>query len=224
MRSQLYKISKNKQQKLRALLSSSFIIGGSPCSGKSTIAARLSEELELPYYKVDDHERRHIEKANKQDHPTMVAYGQMSWDKIWSRPVNLQLVEEFAFYRERFDIILDDLNNYTNKETIIMEGAAFLPSLIHSWDVPANKAFFLIPTIEFQVEHYLRRPWIKSILGSCKDPQQAFTKWMERDHLFGKEIIRQAQKYNYSYAIVDGNSTKEILFRKVKNHFDSALN
>ena len=219
MRSQLYKISKNKQQKLRALLSSSFIIGGSPCSGKSTIAARLSEELELPYYKVDDHERRHIEKANKQDHPTMVAYGQMSWDKIWSRPVNLQVVEEFAFYRERFDMVLDDLVCYETKEAIIMEGAAFLPSLIHSWNVPTNEAFFLIPTKAFQIEHYSQRPWIKSILESCKNPQQAFENWMERDHLFGQEIIRQAKIYNYQYAIVDQDSDKDVLYAMVKKHF-----
>lgn len=212
-------MTKNKQQKLQALFSSSFILGGSPCSGKSTIAERLLNDFDMPYYKVDDHASRHIEQANNQDHPTIYAYAQMSWDEIWSRPVDLQVREEFAFYKERFDMVLDDLSSLISQRQILMEGAAFIPSLVHAWGIKPHQAIFLVPTKEFQIKHYSKRPWIKSILESCKNPQQAFANWMERDHLFGREIIRQAQRYNYRYVIIDGKSKIDDLYVMVKDHF-----
>jgi hypothetical protein len=165
---------------------------------------------------------RHLEIANKEDHPTMVAYAKMNWDEIWSRPVDLQVREEFAFYEERFEMILEDLLEYKNREGVIMEGAALIPSLLHSWDVRPDQAFFLIPTKEFQIEHYSKRPWIKSILNSCKNPQQAFSNWMERGHRFGQEIIRQALRYNYRCFIIDENSSVDQIYKMIENHFGLA--
>ena len=219
MKNHNYQTMESGQQKLQSIFNSSFVLGGSPCSGKSTLAERLSKHFEIPYYKVDDHTLRHIKRANQQDHPTMVAYSQMSWDEIWSRPADLQVREEFTFYAERFEMILEDLLNYENADSVVMEGAAFVPSLIHSWGVPSDKALFLIPTKEFQIEHYSKRPWIKSILDSCEDPQQAFANWMERDHLFGQEIIKQAQRYNYQYVIIDGKASVDQLYSMVKEQF-----
>ncbi len=204
---------------LRTLFSSCLVVGGSPCSGKSTIAERISHEFNISYYKVDDHEKRHLEKANPQEHPTMVTYTQMEWDEIWSRAVTIQVKEEFRFYAEKFTMILEDLLLFDNTNVVILEGAAFLPSLIHAWGVQAQQAIFLIPTKTFQISHYSERPWINSILASCKKPQQAFTNWMERDHRFGQEIIKEAQSYNYQYAIIDDNLNKEVLYKMVKKHF-----
>lgn len=210
---------KNKLQKLGALFSSCFVIGGSPCGGKSTLAECLSRDFDIPCYKVDDHEKRHLEEAKPQVQPTMFAYSKMNWDQIWSQPVKVQVLDELKFYNEKFKMILEDLLIYENSRSIIMEGTAFLPLLIHTWGVTAHHAFFLVPTKAFQIEHYSQRPWIKSILESCKNPQQAFENWMERDHLFGQEIIRQAKIYNYQYAIVDQDSDKDVLYAMVKKHF-----
>lgn len=208
---------KNSMQKLQSIFSSSFILGGSPCSGKSTIAERLSQDLDMTYYKVDDHIMRHLEKANPQEHPTMAAYGQMSWNEIWSRPVGLQVAEEFSYYTEQFPMILEDLMEFKSINTLIMEGAAFLPSLVHDWGVKPHQVLFMVPTKAFQIDHYSKRPWIDQILKECANPQQAFSNWMERDHLFGLEIIRQAKRFNYPYVIVDGSLSEDALYTKVKN-------
>lgn len=210
------KISKLK---LQSIFSSSFILGGSPCSGKSTITERLSQVFDLAYYKVDDHEMRHLQKANPQEHSTMAAYAHMNWDEIWSRSVAVQVVDEFNYYTERFPMILEDLLAYKSKNTLIMEGAAFLPSLIHAGDVKPHQVLFMVPTKAFQIEHYSKRPWIDQFLNECTNPQQSFANWMERDHLFGQEIIRQAQRYNYQYVIVNGSLSEDALYTKVKNHF-----
>jgi len=210
------KISKLR---LNTINSSSFILGGSPCSSKSTIAERLSQAFDMTYYKVDDHIMHHLEIANPQEHPTIAAYAHMSWNKIWSRPVELQVAEEFRYYTELFPMIREDLLAYKSKNTLIMEGAAFLPSLLHDWGIKHHQVLFMVPTKAFQLKHYSKRPWIDQILKECTNPQQVFSNWMERDHLFGQEIIKQAQSFNYRYIIIDGSLSEDALYTKVKDHF-----
>ena len=101
MKGQAYQNLGYNKSKLQSIFSSSYILGGSPCSGKTTVAERLSKDFDLPYYKVDDHQMRHIKHANHENHPTMFAYAHMDWDEIWSRPANLQMREEIKFYEER---------------------------------------------------------------------------------------------------------------------------
>jgi hypothetical protein len=200
-------------------LSSSFVLGGSPCSGKSSLAERLSSEYQFSYYKVDDHMWRHLEQADPQTQPTMAAYAAMTWDEIWSQPVDSQVGDVFAYYSEQFPMILDDLQAYAGEGPIIMEGAAFLPGLIHSWGVAALHAVFLVPTKTFQLEYYSRRDWVQPILDSCVNPDQAFANWMERDHRFGLEIVRQAQTLGYPTITVDGLTDIEQIYQWVIEHF-----
>ena len=204
---------------LKDILGRSFILGGSPCSGKSTIAKRLAAQHDLAYYKVDDHDRAHMARIDPARHPTMHAFVQMNWNEVWSRPVALQVAEELAFYHERFEMILEDLEVLDRERPVLLEGAALLPELIHQWGVKLNRALYLIPTKAFQVRHYSQRPWIKDILRECDDPEQAFDNWMERDHQFGQEIINQLCLFRYEYIVIDGNKVIDEITRVVRNHF-----
>ena len=174
----------NQDYQLQALFSESFVLGGSPCSGKSTLAERLSHDFNLQYYKVDDQMWRHLEQADPRSQPTMAAYASMSWNEIWSKPVNSQVEDVFAYYAEQFPMILADLQEHADKGPIVMEGAAFLPRLIHGWGIAGQHVVFLVPTKAFQIQHYSQRDWVRPILDSCEDPDQAFANWMERDYLF----------------------------------------
>jgi 2-phosphoglycerate kinase len=201
--------------KLRTLLSQAYILGGSPCSGKSTIAERIASQYTLQYYKVDDHESEHAKRCQPDRHPVMSMYSKMDWNGIWSRPVPLQVRDEFEYYRERFAMILQDLEKYDTGKSIILEGAAFLPELISSYSVDPEKVIYLVPTKEFQIYHYQQRPWIKDILQECEDPGQAFENWMMKDHLFGQEILQQAQAHRYQTIVIDGKQGINELFERV---------
>lgn len=100
-----------------------------------------------------------------------------------------------------------------------MEGAAFLPALVHAWGVPPSHALFLVPTKPFQVENYSQREWVKPILESCADPEQAFSNWMERDHRFGQGIIQQAEALGYQAITVDDQLYIDSIYAVVIEHF-----
>ena len=68
----------------KRLFSQAYVLGGSPCSGKSTIAEKLSKRFGWGYYKVDDYEREHLRRCRPDRHPTMCRYAEMSWDEIWA--------------------------------------------------------------------------------------------------------------------------------------------
>ena len=191
-------------EKLQHILANSFVLGGSPCSGTSTIASHLSIRYDIQVYKVDDREQAHQQKIDPARHPTMHAFSKMDWNEIWSRPVPVQVREELDFYREKSEMILEDLLDFDESKPLILEGAAFLPELIHSWGIPQNRGLYLIPSKDFQVHHYHQRFWINQILQSCDNPKGAFENWMERDHQFGQEILQQLQAYPYRSIIIDG--------------------
>jgi hypothetical protein len=206
-------------REIKTLFSETYILGGSPCSGKSSVAERLSDRFGFRYYKVDDHEREHMRRVQPDRHPVMFKYSKMSWNEIWSRPVDEQVREEFEFYRERFEMIVEDLRRFEPGEAAILEGAAYLPELIKKCEVDPKRALFLVPTRAFQLHHYAKRPWIQGILRACDDPEGAFENWMGRDHLFGQEILRQAETYGYGTMLVDGKRDIEAQTELVIKHF-----
>jgi len=192
------------------------MLGGSPCSGKSSIAARLAEEYGWQFYKIDDHEQAHHANGDPERHPIMHQFNQMSWETIWMRPVELQVAEEFSYYRERFEMIVHDLAAFDPAAPLIMEGVALLPELVAANGGDPARVLYLVPTREFQWHHYGQRPWIHSILNQCTDPAQAFENWMMRDHLFGREVLRQAEAKQYRTILVDGKMSLDMQYEQIK--------
>ena len=188
---------------LRRLFSHAYVLGGSPCSGKSTVAARLVAQYGLQSYKVDDYEQTHMARCTS-GQPTMFRYATMRWDDIWMQPVAQQVDDEFAFYRERFTFILQDLAQMDPARPTLLEGAALLPALMRQCGVDPARVLYMVPTASFQFHHYGQRPWIHDILAQCDDPAQAFANWMARDQQFGREVLRQARACGFPTMVVDG--------------------
>ena len=202
-----------------ALFSRAYILGGSPCSGKSTIAEMLAAKYGFVYYKADDHDPAHMQLAKPDHQPVMFKASRMSWDEIWSRPPSELLQDELDYYRERFPFILDDLYQLELNKEVILEGAAFLPDLINPYAVNRENVVYMIPTVEFQLHHYQQRPWIQGILTECRDPRQAFDHWMQRDRLFGQEVIRQANALGYQVVLIDGLVDVQTQFKMIEKQF-----
>jgi adenylate kinase family enzyme len=204
---------------LQKLFSDAYILGGSPCSGKSTIAEMLSAQYRFTYYKADDHEAGHMQNSQPDCQPVMFQYSKMNWEEIWSLSAEKLLHDEIVYYHERFPFILDDLCQLELRKPVILEGAAFLPELINQYPVNRENVIFMIPTMDFQLHHYQQRSWIQTILKECHDPIQAFENWMGRDALFAEEITRQATARGFQVISVDGSVDIQTQFQVIQIQF-----
>ena len=181
-----------------------YFIGGSPCSGKSTVAEILAEKYDLYYFKVDDFLEEYTRLGAAKGYVICKKQEDMGPEQIWMREPQLQCEEELTFYEEVFEFVMADLEKI-NAKGIIAEGAAYLPKLMKKLGVSKDRYLSITPTKEFQVEHYSQREWVPYVLEGCSDKEKAFANWMERDALFAKEVQRQCAEEEYVSIVNDGN-------------------
>jgi len=197
-----------------------YYIGGSPCSGKSTTAEILSKKYDLYYFKVDDYLDKYMQSGAEKSYETCKKVSGLSGDQIWMRDPMLQCAEEFQWYEEVFEFIQGDLETISCKNGIITEGAAYLPKLMKSINVPYNRYISVTPGKEFQISHYSKREFVPYILRECSDKQKAFENWMERDILFAGRVQQQCKMVGYKSFINDGEVMVEDMVKMIEAHFE----
>jgi 2-phosphoglycerate kinase len=190
-------------------MSEIYFIGGSPCSGKSTIAERLTEKYKFQYFRFDDFLEEYISRGVEEGHKLFEKVASSSMEEMWMRSPSELCAEEIALYEIMFSYAMDDLLKLSPEKPIIAEGAGFMPSLMSKLNVDENHYICIVPTREFQMEKYEERDWISDYLSDCSDEKKAFENWMERDVLFGKVMLQEAEQLGYPTLIVDGRKSIE---------------
>lgn len=182
-------------------------LGGSPCSGKSTIAELLAERYNLRYFNCDAAFQRHIQASDPAVQPTLYRLRAMSSDAIWLAPVAEQVARVIAIYREEFPLLLDDLATLPSDRPILAEGAALMPELVVQRSDWTKRSAWVVPTSTFQQTQYAQRPWVADLLNECRDPTQAFANWMARDMAFAEYVATTASAQGLPLLHVDGTTT-----------------
>lgn len=196
-----------------------YYIGGSPCSGKSTVTEVISKEYNLHYFKVDDHLDRYTKLAASRGKEICSKVEKMSAEETWMREPVVQCEEELIFYEEILEFIQEDLKQIEAPNGIITEGAAYLPNLAKGLGIPFDRYISITPSKEFQFEHYRKRDWVWYVLGECSDKEKAFDNWMNRDVLFAKTARQQCEEIGYESIINNGEKSVEEMIDKVTKHF-----
>ncbi|MEU4424318.1 hypothetical protein AB0F81_27165 [Actinoplanes sp. NPDC024001] len=114
------------------------------------------------------------------------------------------LGEDHDLYREEFPLILADLRHAA--DGTVIEGAALLPELLAALGVPPDHAVWIVPAPEFQLRHYQQRTWAHDLLAGTASPEEAFTRWMQRDALFAQRVAAQATDLGYRVIVTDGSA------------------
>jgi len=74
-----------------------YYIGGSPCSGKSTIAEMLAIEYGFAYYKLDDYLWTYMEQAATDGKPLSTLQLAMNFEQMWMRSPGLQ-AQDYGYH------------------------------------------------------------------------------------------------------------------------------
>lgn len=196
-----------------------YYIGGSPCSGKSTVAEVLSKKYDLHYFKVDDYLDKYMKKGALYKKEICLKVEAMTPEEIWMRDPLVQCEEELLIYEEIFEFILEDLKQINCKNGIITEGAAYLPKLAKYFNIPVGRYISITPSKEFQIFHYSKREWVPYVLAECSDKKKSFENWMNRDVLFAEAVQQQCKELRYVSLINNGELSVEELVDKVVSHF-----
>jgi len=205
---------------LRRRLAHVYWIGGSPCSGKSSIVERLSERHAFRSYRADDPFAAHTAQATASAQPYLYRIARMSWDEIWGRPVEVLLQDEIAAYREEWDMIVNDLLALPDDLPAIAEGAALLPERVQDVLSERRHAIWIVPTEAFQRETYARRgKWVGQILAQCTQPEQSFENWMARDAAYARWVSRGAWRLGLRVLTVSGERSIDENAAIVEAHF-----
>ena len=195
-----------------------YFIGGSPCSGKSTVTEILSKKYDLYYFKVDDFLDKYTKQGASKGYEICTKQETLSPEEIWMRESQLQCDEEFTFYEEIFEFVMDDLRQIEAKG-IITEGAAFVPKLMKRIGISMDRYVSITPTKDFQITHYSQRVWVPYVLEGCSDKDKAFSNWMGRDVLFAKEVQRQCGQEQYMSIVNDGSIEVDKMVKMVASNF-----
>jgi hypothetical protein len=183
-------------------------LGGSACSGKTTVAEDIAARRGFSLFHCDDSLFEHMAAADPLRQPAMAkaaSLNRLGWDALFMRPVEEQVADELAFYHEEFPLLVDQLAGHPPEKPLLAEGNAWLPELLRALGVSPARAAYLVPTRGFQWAHYSRREFIQAILAQCPDPQPAFANWMERDARLGEEVCAQAAAWGAPVQRVDGS-------------------
>lgn len=194
-----------------------YLIGGSPCSGKSTIAAYLAESYQLIPIKLDDLVEGFTQAARRDGAPISTLREKRTTDQIWLREPAAMAEEEWSFYEEIFPYLRQYLVENQDKP-IVLEGAGLLPHLIKSLNMDLYY-LSMTPSADFQKEQYAKREWVPYVLQNSSNPQLAFDNWMNRDILFAQWCRKESESLSYPHLLTDGSRTIEEMTEKVAQIF-----
>ena len=185
-----------------------YMIGGSPCSGKSTLASLLARKYDLLHIKLDDLVDEMMSQASVASRPICLLRQDRNPEQIWMRNPEEMADEEWRFYEEIFPYVKSCLIKDQDK-ALLVEGAGLLPHLIKSLEEPAVSYLCLTPTADFQKKHYKQREWVSYVLEGTSNPEQAFENWMQRDILFAQMVRKEAMELGYPSLIADGSQSEK---------------
>ena len=191
-----------------------YMIGGSPCSGKSTLASLLARKYDSLHIKLDDLLDEMMSQASVDSRPICLLRQDRNPEQIWMRNPEEMADEEWRFYEEIFPYVKSYLIKDQDK-ALLVEGAGLLPHLIKSLEEPAVSYLCLTPTADFQKKHYKQREWVPYVLEGTSNPEQAFENWMQRDILFAQMVRKEAQKLGYPSLMTDGSRSEKETAEKI---------
>jgi hypothetical protein len=167
-------------------------IGGSTCSGKSTLAREHAVRTGYPIYSADDTFDEH---ARRLPGSRLAAIAAMAVGERLTRPPEAQAADVWAIAEERWPLILADLDSLPGRA--IVEGECLLPANLASLGVAPAQVTFLFITPAERRRRYSARQWAREHVAGCADPDAAFEAWMRRDDLVEERIRSEAIAAGY---------------------------
>ena len=214
-------LSADELDQLRQRLRHVCWLGGTPCSGKSTVAQQLIARYPLHLYHYDRHERAHFARRDPARHPTYCAEAALSMDERWvQRPVHALVRATTAVWHERFGLVFDDLLALPTTAPILAEGPGLLPADVAPLLTTPQQAIWLVPTEVFKRATQPTRGGGPA--SQTSDPDRAYRHLIALDLQVAVDVRRHAEERGLTVLTVDGSRSIADTATVVAHHFGLA--
>lgn len=157
---------KRDLEDLKHDLSHVYWLGGASKGGKSTAAESIQHEFG---YFVYDHDEKwlggsHARLADPDRHPTMFRYRDLYEEKLTVEkyfaygPYDELVEDQFDFFAEQFDMVVDDLLKLPRSQPILADGIGLLPEQVSQVAEP-HRAIYLVSTEAFAQSVHDSKDW-----------------------------------------------------------------
>ncbi len=197
-----------------------YYIGGSPCSFKTSIAQKISEEYSFKVYNADNHIERYLEIGAKKRNKVLKKMRRVSVLEQWFLDLDVQFKNEIALYTYAGKVIKGDLKRFYKNKDILVEGCPIIPEFINKKEVAPENYVVLVASKSFERSVFETREYISRYLNLTENKELAFENWLARDEMIASYYKEEAQKYGYKYIEINKNSSFEDVYNDVIEHFN----
>ncbi len=205
-------------------------IGGSPCSGKSTISHTIARIYVFLDYHLDAWSRNHFARRVAAGDAEAATFLKMNMGQRWmERPVEALVQETITSWSRNFHLVLEDLQALPTENFIVAEGN-FFPECVAPYLASPHQAIWLVPT-DFFCEQGRRQRWAElerrqkrhGVYDESSDPERRKRNVIARDCQLARYVKQQAETLHLPVYEVDGNHSREEMVELVESHFDPYL-
>lgn len=201
-------------------------LGGGPDAGKTTVARTLTQRYELRFYSLDKQGQAHLEQLAAGEAAASAKYQEVLASSPSERLVELTPAEHvawtWAFARDRFPLLLEDLRAFKGAAPVLVEGVALLPGLIKPLLATMRQAIWLIPTQAFMQANWSRSKK-RFLTRRAADPDRARSDLLAIDRLLAERIADQARANGLRLLEIDGSRALVGVAELVAEHFAPCL-
>ncbi|MEO6891704.1 MAG: hypothetical protein ABI456_19095 [Ktedonobacteraceae bacterium] len=205
-------------------------IGGSPCSGKSTISHTIAQIYVFLDYHLDAWSRNHFARRVAAGDTEAIAFLEMPMDQRWvERPVEVLVQEAITSWSKDFHLVLEDLLALPRENFIVAEGN-FFPESVAPYLSSLHQAIWLVPTDAFCEQgrrqrwtEQVRRQKLHGVYNEGHDPEKRRRNIIARDCQLARYVKQQAEALHLPIYEVDGSRSREDMTELVERHFDPYL-
>ncbi|AJS59348.1 hypothetical protein [Paenibacillus sp. IHBB 10380] len=199
-------------------------IGGSPDSGKSTIAKNLLRKYDLQFYDYDLLEDQHHDELAKHSTVAGVIHSS-SIENSWVNTTPELLLERAnQSFKSRFPLVIRDLSTLDIHKVTLAEGFGLTPQLVSPYISNPQQAIWLVSTIEFKKTSSAKRNKLCGLFTSKEMELLAKENLLKRDMLIDAQIRDEAKSLGMTIIEVNNERTIEEISTLIELHFRATLN
>ena len=198
-------------------------LGGSPCAGKTTIAAIIAQEHGWQVYHLDRYIDSYLQRADPDQHPHITRYKHTGLKQFLALPYQEQFQRVLGLSMEYIHFVLADIDDMPDDVPILVEGSNLRLQDVVRYLPDVHHALWMTPTEDFLFRTYPKRgTWVQDVLRHYYPEEQRhdiFAQWMLRDARHAQWASEQAREHDIRLIVVDGKHPIRHNAALVEQHF-----